>query len=100
MRSTAELVIEAQSENRAAFAELVRRYQRVSMLIMGTAVRTDDDRYFQLPPLQRTYTLSVGKSVADYSQQMMLDGESPPSIDPVAVDIDGADPGELILISE
>ena len=29
MRSTAELVIEAQSENRAAFAELVRRYQRV-----------------------------------------------------------------------
>lgn len=28
MRSTAELVIEAQSEDRAAFAELVRRYQR------------------------------------------------------------------------
>lgn len=29
MRSTAELVIEAQSEDRAAFAELVRRYRRV-----------------------------------------------------------------------
>ena len=29
MRSTAELVIAAQSDDRAAFAELVRRYQRV-----------------------------------------------------------------------
>jgi len=29
MQSTPELAIEAQSENRASFAELIRRYRRV-----------------------------------------------------------------------
>jgi hypothetical protein len=76
------------------------RMPHTSILIIGTAVRTDESGYFQLPPLHGTYTLSVGKSAPHYSQQMMLDGQSPPSIDPVTVEIGGANTGELILFRE
>lgn len=60
------------------------------MAVIGTAVRTDDSGYFQLPPLSGEYKLSVGRSVPDYSRQMMLDGDAPPSIEPVTIKFDSA----------
>ena len=77
------------TEHRASFAFLT---------VIGTAVRTDEAGYFRLPPLHGSYVLSVGKSVPDYSRQMMLEGSPPPSIKSVTVDIDNADPSDLILL--
>jgi len=77
------------SEHRALFAFLT---------VIGTAVRTDEAGYFQLPPLQGSYILSVGKSLPDYSKQMMLTGSPPPSIVPVTIDIDNADSSDPILL--
>ncbi|MCP4169993.1 MAG: hypothetical protein GY758_04370 [Fuerstiella sp.] len=46
------------------------RMLHASILIIGTAVRTDG--YLQLPPVHGTDTSSVGNAIADFSQQMML----------------------------
>ncbi len=70
------------------------------VVVIGTAVKTDEAGHFQLPPLHGSYKLSVGKSVPDYSRQMMLLGEPPPPIDPVTVEFDGAKSGDLILLRE
>lgn len=77
------------TEHRVLFAFLT---------VIGTAVRTDETGHFQLPPLQGSYVLSVGKSVPDYSRQMMLEGSPPPLIEPVTIDIDNTDPSDLILL--
>ncbi|MDP6556165.1 MAG: hypothetical protein QGG71_15960 [Pirellulaceae bacterium] len=77
------------TEHRSLFAFLT---------VIGTAVKTDEAGCFQLPPLRGTYVLSVGKSVPDYSMQMMLEGTPPPPIVPVTVDIDNADFNDLILL--
>ncbi|MEO2013030.1 MAG: hypothetical protein ABGZ53_01530 [Fuerstiella sp.] len=68
--------------------------------VIGTAVRTDDTGYFQLPALQGSYKLSVGQSVPDYSRQMMLTGMEPPSIEPVTVEFNGSTSSDLILLRE
>ena len=47
-----------------------------------------------------SYRLSVGKSMPEYSRQMMLLGEPPPWIDPVTVEIDSAHSGDLIILRE
>jgi uncharacterized GH25 family protein len=77
------------TEHRALFAFLA---------VIGTAVRTDEAGHFQLPPLRGSYVLSVGKSVPDYSRQMMVEGVPVQSIEPVAIDIDNFDPRDLILL--
>ena len=76
------------------------RIMHASMAVIGTAVRTDETGYFQLPALKGSYTLSVGRSIPDYSGQMMLDGETPPSIEPVTIEFDGSRPDEVILLQE
>lgn len=68
--------------------------------VIGTAVRTDEAGYFQLPALQGAYKLSVGRSVPDYSKQMMLDGEQPPAVEPVTFEFDRSKLGESILLRE
>lgn len=70
------------------------------MALIQTAVRTDDEGYFQLPPLVGEYRLSVGKSVPDYTRQMMIVGANPPDIEPVVIDTTGTDPEQLIILAE
>jgi outer membrane lipoprotein-sorting protein len=68
------------------------------LAVIGMAVRADEAGYFQLPPLRGSYVLSVGKSLPDYSKQMMLTGSPAPPIVPVTVNIDDIDSSELILL--
>jgi hypothetical protein len=76
------------------------RIMHAFMAVIGTAVRSDETGYFQLPALKGSYTLSVGPSIPDYSGQMMLDGETPPSIKQVTIEFDGSRPDEVILLQE
>ena len=64
--------------------------------VIGMAVRTEDDGFFQLPPLDGRYKLTVGNSLPDFSRRMMLLGEQPPLIEPVVIDVNAADPENLI----
>ena len=70
------------------------------MAVIGTAVRTDESGYFQLPALSGAYKLSVERSVSDYSRQMILDGETPPSIEPVTVEFNSSTPADDIVLQE
>jgi len=70
------------------------------MAVIGTAVKTDEEGYFQLPALQGSYNLSVGQSVPDFSRQMMLTGKKPPSIEPVIIEFNGSTSSDLILLRE
>lgn len=77
-----------------------QRIMHVFRAVIGTAVKTDDSGHFLLPVLNGEYNLSVGRSVADYSRQMMLDGNTPPAIKPVTIEFDSSKPGEEILLQE
>ena len=68
--------------------------------IVGTAVKTDESGNFQLPSLSGAYQLSVEGSVADYSRQMVLNGETPPTIKPMTIEFDSSSPAEVILRQE
>ncbi len=68
--------------------------------IIGTAVKTDESGNFQLPPLSGRYQLSVEGSVADYSRQMVLNGETPPTIKPMTIEFDSSSPAEVVLRQE
>ncbi len=70
------------------------------VVLIGTAVRTDDNGYFQLPPLDGQYELSVGNAMADYSQQMMLTGDAPPMIEPITIDVSEQSSKDLIVLQE
>jgi beta-lactamase regulating signal transducer with metallopeptidase domain len=70
------------------------------MAVIGTAVRTDESGYFQLPALGGAYKLSVERSVADYSRQMMLDGDMPPAIEPVTFEFNSPKSTTDILLQE
>lgn len=76
------------------------RIMHAFMAVIGTAVRTDETGYFQLPALKGSYTLSVDRSIPDYSGQMVLDGETPPSIEPVTIEFNSSSPDEDILLQE
>ncbi|QDV47757.1 Nickel uptake substrate-specific transmembrane region [Stieleria neptunia] len=68
--------------------------------VIGSAVKTDADGYFQLPPLRGSYELTVSKSAPDYSRQMMLVGVEPPSFAPLTMNTASVDPKELIVLKE
>lgn len=68
------------------------------MAVIGSAVKTDAEGNFQLPPLKGSYVLTVTDSAPDYSRQMMLIGTQPPEIEPITIDIDSADPEKLVLL--
>jgi hypothetical protein len=76
------------------------RIMHLYVAVIGTAVRTDEAGYFQLPMLQGAYKLSVGKSVGDLSREMMLVGETPPSIEPVTIEFNSSTPDVDILLQE
>ena len=76
------------------------RIMHAFMAVIGTAVRTDETGYFQLPALKGSYTLSAGRSIPDYSGQMVLDGETPPPIEPVTIEFNGSRSDEVILLQE
>lgn len=68
--------------------------------VIGTAVRTDEAGYFQLPSLLGTYKLSVGESVPDFSGGGMMTGEPPPAIKSVTIEFGASLPDRLILLQE
>ncbi len=80
--------------------KIEHRIMYAYMAVIGTAVRTDESGYFQLPSLSGAYKLSVERSVADYSRQMMLDGETPPSIEPVTVEFNNSTTTDNIVLQE
>jgi len=69
-------------------------------VLIGTAVRTDDAGFFQLPPLDGQYKLSAGQAMPDYSKQMMLTGDASPTIEPMTIDTADRHLEELILLEE
>lgn len=76
------------------------RIMHACAAIIGTAVKTDESGYFQLPALSGAYQLSVEGSVPDYSRQMMLNRETPPSINPMTFEFDRSIRAENILLQE
>lgn len=82
------------------FRKTEHRIMYAYMEIIETAVRTDESGNFQLPALSGTYELSVGRSLPDYSRQMTLDGETPPTIEPVTIEFSSTRPAEDILLQE
>ncbi|MDV6028949.1 MAG: carboxypeptidase regulatory-like domain-containing protein [Phycisphaera sp. RhM] len=68
--------------------------------LIGMAVKTDAEGYFQLPPLQGMYQLSVSKSAPDYSRQMMLVGAEPPKIAALTINTAAVDPKKLVVLKQ
>ena len=92
-----------QSGNRVAgavvgFRNTEHREMFAYIAVIGSAVKTDSQGKFRLPPLHGSYQLTVVKSAPDYSRQMMLVGTEPPDIEPVTIDTATADPDEMVVL--
>ncbi len=70
------------------------------LVMIKTAVKTDDKGFFQLPNLSGTYILSVANAKPDFSRQLMLIGATPPKIEARTIDTDDLDPSDLIVLEE
>ena len=70
------------------------------LVMIKTAVKTDDKGYFQLPNLSGTYILSVANAKPDFSRQMLLLGATPPKIEAKTIDTDEINPDALIVLVE
>ncbi|HEX4144478.1 MAG TPA: M56 family metallopeptidase [Pirellulales bacterium] len=70
------------------------------ILLIGTAVKTDETGSFTLPPLSGSYWVRVTGDAPDYSRRLMVTGSKPPPIRPRIVDFDAKDAGREIILRE
>lgn len=82
------------------FRRMEFREMYAFVAVIGSAVRTDEKGYFQLPPLTGEYELTVARLAPDYKRQMMLGGREPPTIEPMKINVDMADPEVPLVFRE
>jgi beta-lactamase regulating signal transducer with metallopeptidase domain len=67
---------------------------------IGTAVITDADGRFTLPPVRGTFVVWVTDEAPDYSRRYMVTGAKPPPIMPQKIEITGKDKTQEIVFRE
>ncbi len=75
-------VVAIESEKHRFVAEIIR-------ITNATAVRTDGNGRFTLPPFLGTCKVWVTDNAPDYSRQLVVTGAKPPSIPPQKIDFKG-----------
>jgi beta-lactamase regulating signal transducer with metallopeptidase domain/uncharacterized GH25 family protein len=67
---------------------------------IATAVKTDDNGRFRLPPVRGTYHVLVTSGASDYSRQCFLSGAPPPPIMPQRMELSGAHETREVVLRE
>jgi beta-lactamase regulating signal transducer with metallopeptidase domain len=67
---------------------------------IGTAVKTDENGSFRLPPIRGTYQVWVTNGAPDYSRQLIVSGVAPPPILPQRIDVSGEDRTREVIFRE
>jgi hypothetical protein len=67
---------------------------------IGTAVKTDENGNFRLPPLRGTYQVCVTNEAPDYSRRLTVSGVAPPPILPQKIDFNGDDKTREVIFRE
>jgi protocatechuate 3,4-dioxygenase beta subunit len=83
----------------AVQAEFVEHFLRLGTPI-GTAVKTDENGSFQLPPIRGTYRVRVSNEAPDRSQRLTISGVAPPPIMPQQMDFDGEEKTREVVFRE
>ena len=91
-RGVAETVVAVQSE------ELLLLFHWGVRI--GTAVKTDENGSFRLPPVRGTYRVLVTNGAPDYSGQLFVTGAAPPPILPQKIDFNGEDKTREVVFRE
>jgi beta-lactamase regulating signal transducer with metallopeptidase domain len=91
-RGVAGTLVAVQDESVQPFLRLVTP--------IGTAVKTDENGSFQLPPIRGTYQVWVTHDAADYSRQLSVSGVAPPPILPQRIDFNGEDKTREVIFRE
>jgi beta-lactamase regulating signal transducer with metallopeptidase domain len=69
-------------------------------VLIGTAVKTDDNGGFLLPPVRGTYRILVSDGISDYSRQCYLRGATPPPILPQRIELSGEGKMREVILRE
>ncbi len=69
-------------------------------VLIGTAVKTDDDGRFRLPPVRGSYKVFVTSGAGDYSRRCYLRGAPAPPILPQRIELGGADETREVVLRE
>ena len=88
VKDVAQTVVGFRSEERVIL--------HLFVVSIASAVRTDDEGYFKLPPLRGEFKLEVTDNAPDYPKRRVLRGKKPPEIDPVVIDTTAWNEEELI----
>jgi beta-lactamase regulating signal transducer with metallopeptidase domain len=67
---------------------------------LGTAVKTDENGSFRLPPVRGTYRVLVTSDAPDYSRRLTVTGAAPPPILPQENDFNGKDKTREVVLRE
>lgn len=67
---------------------------------IGTAVKTDEDGSFRIPPIRGSYRVWVTSDAPDYSRQVTVSGVAPPPILPQRIDFNGEDKTREVTLRE
>jgi hypothetical protein len=67
---------------------------------LGTAVKTDENGGFRLPPVRGTYRVWVTNDAPDYSRRLVVTGAAPPPILPQRMDFNGKDKTREVVLRE
>jgi hypothetical protein len=68
--------------------------------LISTAVKTDENGTFTLPPVRGRYRVWVTNNAPDYSRQTRVNGIEPPPILPQTLVLSGADESQKIVLRE
>jgi beta-lactamase regulating signal transducer with metallopeptidase domain len=79
--------------------DFVEHFLRVGTPL-GTAVKTDANGSFRLPPLRGSYRVWVTNDAPDYSRQLTVSGVAPPPILPQRMDFSGEDKSREVIFRE
>ncbi|HUE13411.1 MAG TPA: M56 family metallopeptidase [Planctomycetaceae bacterium] len=79
--------------------DFVQQFLRLGTPI-GTAVKTDENGSFRLPPLRGTYRVWVTNDAPDYSRQLTVSGVAPPPILPQRIDFNGEGKTREVIFRE
>jgi hypothetical protein len=69
-------------------------------ILIGTAVKTDEQGRFALPPVSGTYRVWVTDGAPDYSRRFVVTGAKPPPILPQLINCEAIDKTEELVFRE
>jgi len=70
------------------------------ILLIGTAVKTDENGSFTLPPVRGSFRVWVTDGAPDYSRRSFVTGAKPPPILPQRIDFDAIDKAKEFILGE